>query len=80
MTKALRHPPAPEDLPELYLKLIARLEKVEGSVRQLLAERTRDSLARPTWSDLQQVQADIQELKANAGLDVHNGHGELKAE
>jgi hypothetical protein len=63
MNKARRHPPAPEDLPELYLDVLARLEKLEGKVFQLLSEGTRDGLLRPTWRDVQEIRADIDQLR-----------------
>jgi hypothetical protein len=63
MTKHRPPPPVPEDLAELYLDLKRRLEKLEGSVKQLLAEQTQETALRPTWRDFQKLQTEIENLK-----------------
>ena len=63
MTPAHRLPPAPEDLPELYLKLVERLDRLEGTVRQSMAEGTRDALERPTWRDVDALKKDIERIE-----------------
>jgi len=66
-----RHPlpPAPGDLPELYLALVRRLERLEGHMQQLRAQRNAAVIGRPTWRDLEPIQKDIRRLKEKAGLD-----------
>ena len=56
-------PPSIEDLHELYLRLKAKLESLEGAVRQILAERTRDALPHPTWRDVEALKKDIARLE-----------------
>lgn len=61
-------PPSPiplsiEDLAKLYHGLNARVERLDGNVRQLLAERTRDALPRPTWRDMHDLRTDIKQLQ-----------------
>lgn len=56
-------PPSVEDLPELYLRLKAKVESMEGTVRQFLAECTRDALPHPTWRDMEAIRKDIAELQ-----------------
>ncbi len=63
MTRTPPPPPGPEDLARLYLDLRARLERLEGTVSQLCAERTRDGLLRPTWRDLEALRNDIARLE-----------------
>jgi hypothetical protein len=58
-----KQPPSVEDLHELYLRLKAKVESMEGTVRQILAERTRDALPHPTWRDLEALKKDIAELQ-----------------
>ena len=67
MTKPHPHLPAPEDLPRLYLGLRVRIERLEGNVSQFLAEKTKDTLVRPTWRDLEQLKAEITRLQARLG-------------
>jgi len=64
MTKSKPLPPAPEDLPALYLALATQVEKLEGMVRQLMAERTHSQITAPTWKDFQEIKADIDRLRA----------------
>jgi hypothetical protein len=66
MTSPKRPLPAPEDLPRLYLTLTRKVEWMEGAVRQLLAESARDHLLRPTWKDLQDLQAEVARLRQQA--------------
>jgi len=63
MTKPRPQPPAPEELPALYLALAAKVERLEGMVRQLLAERTHSQIMTPTWRDSQEIGADIDQLR-----------------
>ena len=58
-----RDPPSLEELAELYRRLKTRVEGLEGNVRQLLAERTRDALPHPTWRDLESLRKDIARLE-----------------
>ena len=69
MTKSHLHPPAPEDLPELYLDLLRRLERLEGIVQQLRALGTGVALNRPTWRDIEPMLKDIRPLQEEVGLD-----------
>jgi len=64
MTKPRPRLPAPEDLPPLYLALATKVERLEGLVRQLLAERTHSQITAPTWKDFQEIKADIDRLRA----------------
>jgi len=64
MTKPRPRLPAPEDLPALYLALATKVERLEGLVRQLLAERTHSQITAPTWKDFQEIKADIDRLRA----------------
>jgi hypothetical protein len=64
MNKIRRLPPAPEELSTLYLALAANVEKLEGMVRQLMAERTHSDITTPTWKDYQEIKADIDRLRA----------------
>ena len=59
---ANRKPPpiALQDLEELYRRLVGRLDRLEGTVRQLLAEGTRDTLDRPSWRDIDELRKQIQ--------------------
>jgi hypothetical protein len=68
MIKFHPQPPAPEDLPELYLALKAHVEKLEGMVRQMSAEGTRATLDRPTWRDMQELRAEIERLRTSIHL------------
>jgi hypothetical protein len=56
-------PPSIEDLHELFLRLKAKVERLDGTVRQLLAERTRDALPRPTWWDVEALKKAVAELQ-----------------
>ncbi|OGJ79420.1 hypothetical protein A2412_04085 [Candidatus Peribacteria bacterium RIFOXYC1_FULL_58_8] len=58
-----RPPPSVEDLHEFFLRLKAKVESMEGTVRQILAERTRDALPHPTWRDIEALKKDIAELQ-----------------
>jgi len=55
--------PSPEDLYELYTSLKQRVDRIDGIVRQLQSEGTRDTLTRPTYRDLEAVKKDIAELQ-----------------
>ena len=63
-------PPPPDALPELYLHLVRRVEKLEGNVKQLLAERTHDANAHATVRDVQALKADIQEIRRSITEDA----------
>jgi hypothetical protein len=52
-----------EELATLYHRLNARVERLDGNVRQLLAERTRDALPRPTWRHVEAIKKDIADLQ-----------------
>jgi N-acetylglucosamine-6-phosphate deacetylase len=56
-------PPPLDALPELYLRLVRRVEKLEGQVKQLLAEGTRDTLPTLTWKDLDALKKDLAEMQ-----------------
>ncbi len=64
MNKTKRLPPAPEDLPALYVTLAANVERLEGMVRQLLAEGTHSQITAPTWKDFQELKADVDRIRA----------------
>ena len=64
MTRPRPQPPAPEELPILYLALVTKVERLEGMVRQLLAERTHTQITSPTWRDFQEIKADMDRLRA----------------
>jgi polyhydroxyalkanoate synthesis regulator phasin len=55
--------PTIAQLYDLHLRLVARVEKLDGSVKQLLVERTRDTTLLPTWKDVQELRADIDRLQ-----------------
>ena len=63
MTPSPPIPPSIEDLARLYHGLNARVERLDGNVRQLLAERTRDALPHPTWQDVEALKKDIARLE-----------------
>lgn len=69
MIKNHFHPPAPEDLPDLYINLVRRLERLEGTVQQLRAQGNTAIIGRPTWKDIEPLQEDIRRLKKKTGLD-----------
>jgi len=52
-----------EELAKLYFHLQNRLDRLEGNVRQLLAEQTRETGLRPTWKDFEALQTEIGRLK-----------------
>ena len=56
-------PPSIEDLAEFYRGLSTRVDRLDGNVRQLLAERTRDALPHPTWRDVEALKKDIVDLQ-----------------
>jgi hypothetical protein len=59
-----KHPlPAPEELPALYVNLLATVERLEGMVQQLLAEGNHSRLTMPTWRDFQELKADVDRLR-----------------
>jgi len=64
MTRPRPQPPAPEELPPLYLALATKVEKLEGMVRQLLAEKTHTQITSPTWRDFQEIKVDMDRLRA----------------
>ncbi|OGC62412.1 hypothetical protein A2264_02555 [candidate division WWE3 bacterium RIFOXYA2_FULL_46_9] len=66
-----QQPPSVEDLHELYLRLKAKVESMKGTVRQLLAGRTRDALPHPTWRDVEALKKDIVRLEQT----FSNRHG-----
>jgi hypothetical protein len=39
------------------------VDKLEGAVRQLLAEQTRDASILPTWKDVQGLRLDVERLQ-----------------
>jgi hypothetical protein len=53
-----------EELPALYLALATKVERLEGMVRQLLAEKTHTQITSPTWQDFQEIKADMDRLHA----------------
>jgi len=62
MTPLPHEPPSIEELHELCLRLKTRVEWLEGSVRQILAEHTRDGVLRPTWHDVEVLKKEIADL------------------
>jgi hypothetical protein len=63
MTPDLPYTPSLEELAELYLRLKARVERMEGMVQQLVAEGKHDTLTRPTWRDVETIRQDIARLE-----------------
>jgi hypothetical protein len=63
MTRPRPQPPAPEELPALYLALVTKVERLEGMARQLLAEKTHSHIMSPTWKDFQEIKADVDRLR-----------------
>jgi len=63
VTFSHRNPPAIEDLPRLYLHLTERLDRIEGSVKQLQAQATAATLGRLTLRDLDGIKREIENLK-----------------
>ena len=61
-----RNPPAIEDLPRLCMQLRDRLDRLEGSVKQLQAQATAATLGRLTLRDLDEIKQDIEELRRSA--------------
>ena len=55
--------PSTEDLYEFYKSLKQRVDRIDGEVKQLLAERTRGTLTTPTWRDLDAMKKDVAELE-----------------
>ena len=70
MTRPSPQPPAPEELPALYRALVTKVEKLEGMVQQLLAEKTHTQITSPTWRDFQEIKVDMDRLRAAV-----NGNG-----
>jgi hypothetical protein len=62
MIPAPRQPPSIEELAEFCGVLKRRVERLEGNVRQLLADRTRNALPQPTWRDIEALRADLRRL------------------
>jgi len=63
MNKSAQQPPTVARLYDLHLRLFAYVEKLDGLVKQLLAERTRDTTLLPTWKDVQELRTDIDRLQ-----------------
>jgi hypothetical protein len=63
MSSAGRPRPSLARLLDLYLRLAARVEKLDGAVKQLLAERTRDTNLLPTWKGVQGLRGEIDRLR-----------------
>lgn len=63
MTPDLPYTPSIEELAEMYLRLKARVEQLDGQVQQLRAGGTHDTLTRPTYRDLEPIKRDITELQ-----------------
>lgn len=63
MTPSPSLPPSIEELAAFCHALTRTVERLEGNVRQLLADRTRDALPRPTWRDLEAIKKDIAHLQ-----------------
>lgn len=63
MTPSPHLPQSLEELADLCHALSRTVERLEGNVAQLLAERTRDALPRPTWRDLEAIKKDVQRLE-----------------
>ena len=57
------NPPALEDLPRLYMQLHERLDRLEGSVKQLQAQASAATLGRLTLRDLDGIKQEIERLK-----------------
>jgi len=57
-------PPPLEALPQLYLRLLRRVEKIDGQLQQLLAERTRNTTAHATIHDVQSLWEAIAEIRS----------------
>jgi hypothetical protein len=63
MTPPVPYPWTLAELSDLYRRLLVRLEKVEGAMSQIRAERTRDTTLLPTWRDVQELKAEIDRLR-----------------
>lgn len=63
MTPDLPYTPSIEELAELYHLLKQNVERIDGHVKQLLAERTHGTLHTPTWRDIDALKKDIAELQ-----------------
>ena len=62
MTPSPHFPQSLEELAAFCHDLSRAVERLEGNVRQLLADRTRDALPRPTWRDLEAMKNDLADL------------------
>ena len=63
MPHDLPHSLHSDDAAELYASLTRRIERLEGHVQQLLAERTSHTLVTPTWGDIETIKKDIARLQ-----------------
>lgn len=63
MTPSPHLPQSLEELAAFCHALSRTVERLDGHVRQLLADRTRDALPQPTWRDLETLKKDIAELQ-----------------
>jgi hypothetical protein len=51
-----------EELAKLCFHLKNRLDRLEGNVKQLLAEQIHETGLRPTWKDFESLQTEIGRL------------------
>jgi len=58
-------PPPLDAIPELYLRLVRRVEKLEGQVNQVLAERTSDTSLHLALRDVQELRSEFQKLRSD---------------
>jgi hypothetical protein len=58
-------PPPIDALPELYLRLVRRVERLEGRVSQLLVERMNDAALHLALRDVQDLRSELQVLRSD---------------